>query len=81
MTRGMKHFTSKSMESDKKKPKIIKKKSNADKMQSKVEKNTSIEDLLKICRPLTVVLSKCKEIEKIRAQNGEWYYFCGDSTL
>lgn len=70
-TRGMKHFTSKSMESDKKKTKIIEKKSNADKRQSKFEKNTSIDDLLKLCRPLTVLLSKCKEIEKIRAENGE----------
>lgn len=66
-------FQSESMKSDKineKRNRNKKKSISADKMPSKVQKNTSIQDLLMLCRPVKVVLSRCKEIQKIHAKKG-----------
>lgn len=70
----LKDFQSESIKSDKKngKKNQNKKKSiSADKVPPKVQKNTSIQDLLNLCRPVTVLLPRCKEIQEIYAKKGK----------
>lgn len=69
----LKEIQSESVKSDKingKKNLNKKKPISGDKMPPKIQKNTSIQDLLMLCRPLKVILPRCKEIQQMYAKKG-----------